>query len=86
MKVVGNINFETVNTSLQPHLLVHKHVSTDEFPALNAIDRIQEHGARVTPCSKVDECLPWGHIAIWPLKSFLLGLFHGVTKIYLLPD
>jgi transposase-like protein len=32
---------------------------------------------------KVDEWLPWVHIAIGNLKTFLLGTFHGVTSKYL---
>lgn len=38
---------------------------------------------KVTPSNKVDEWLPWVHIAIGNLKTFLLGTFHGVTSKYL---
>jgi hypothetical protein len=83
MKALNNINFETVNAIVQRHLLVHQHVRTDAFSALNVIDRTQEHAPGVTPSSKVDEWLPWVHIAIGNLKAFLLGTFHGVTEIHL---
>jgi hypothetical protein len=47
------------------------------------IDKTQQHEPRVTPSEKVDEWLPWVHIAIGNLKTFLLGTFHGVTGNYL---
>jgi hypothetical protein len=41
------------------------------------------HEPRVTPSHLVDEWLPWVHIAISNLKTFLLGTFHGVSIKYL---
>jgi len=50
---------------------------------LNIINKTQLHEPKVTPSIKVDEWLPWVHIAIGNLKAFLLGTFHGVTRKYL---
>lgn len=61
------------------HLTMQQEVHTDGLPALNIIDKTQQHEARVTPSELVDEWLPWVHIAIGNLKAFLLGTFHGVT-------
>jgi transposase-like protein len=83
MKVVKNVNFETVKEFVSHHLLANQHVRTDAYPALNIIDKTQQHKPRVTPSEKVDEWLPWVHIAIGNLKAFLLGTFHGVTGNYL---
>ncbi len=58
-------------------------VHSDALPALNIINQTQQHEARVTPASKVDGWLPWVHIAIGNLKTFLLGTFHGVSGKYL---
>jgi hypothetical protein len=41
------------------------------------------HEPRVTLSHLVDEWLPWVHIAISNLKTFLLGTFHGVSIKYL---
>jgi hypothetical protein len=41
------------------------------------------HEPRVTPSHLVDEWLPWVHIAISNLKTFLLGTFYGVSIKYL---
>jgi hypothetical protein len=83
MKAVKNVNFETVKECVSHHLLANQHVRTDVYPALNIIDKAQQHEPRVTPSEKVDEWLPWVHIAIGNLKTFLLGTFHGVTGNYL---
>jgi transposase-like protein len=83
MKAVKNVNFETVKEFVSHHLLANQHVRTDAYPALNIIDKTQQHEPRVTPSEKVDEWLPWVHIAIGHLKTFLLGTFHGVTGQYL---
>ena len=83
MKAVKNVNFKTVEEFVSHHLLADQHVRTDAYSALNIIDKTQQHEPRVTPSEKVDEWLPWVHIAIGNLKTFLLGTFHGVTSQYL---
>ncbi len=37
----------------------------------------------MTPAELVDGWLPWVHIAIGNLKTFLLGTFHGVSGKFL---
>lgn len=56
---------------------------TDIFKGLNIIDKIQQHGPKVAPCDKVDVWLPWVHITIGNLKTFLLGILNSVTSRYL---
>jgi hypothetical protein len=83
MKEVQNMNFKTVKEVTSHHLLADQHVITDAYPSLNIIDKTQQHEPRVTQTEKVDERLPWVHIAIGNLKTFLLGTFHGVMGNYL---
>lgn len=80
---VENVNFSTVEEFVRKHLLTNQQVRTDAFAALNVINETHSHIARVTPGELVDEWLPWVHIAIGNLKTFLLGTFHGVTRKYL---
>jgi hypothetical protein len=58
MKVVTNVNFKTVKELVSHHLLANQHVTTDAYPALNIIDKTQQHEPRVTTSQKVDEGLP----------------------------
>ena len=83
MKAVNAVNFNNVDDFVKHHLLAGQNVRTDAFRGLNIIDKTQQHEPRVTPSNKVDEWLPWVHIAIGNLKAFLLGTFHGVTSKYL---
>jgi transposase-like protein len=83
MKAVKAVNFKNVDDFVKHHLLAGQNVRTDAFRGLNIIDKTQQHEPRVTPSNKVDEWLPWVHIAIGNLKAFLLGTFHGVTSNYL---
>lgn len=83
MKAVNAVNFKNVDDFVKHHLLAGQNVRTDAFRGLNIINKTQQHESKVTPSDKVDEWLPWVHIAIGNLKAFLLGTFHGVTGKYL---
>ena len=83
MKAVKNVDFKSVEEFVKHHLLINQNVRTDAFKGLRIIDKTQNHDPRVTPSHLVDEWLPWVHIAISNLKTFLLGTFHGVSRKYL---
>ncbi len=83
MEVVDNICHFSVDKFVKKHLKSGQKVRSDALPALNIIDQTQNYEARVTPSHLVDEWLPWVHIAIGNLKTFLLGAFHGVSGKYL---
>jgi len=73
---------------VQGHLSLNQSVRSDAFPSLTEIGKTQQHTARVTPPDMADEWLPWVHIAIGNLKTFLLGtvsrcisqVFAGVSQ------
>jgi hypothetical protein len=83
MKAVKAVNFKNVDDFVKHYLLASQNVRTDAFRGLNIIDKTQQHEPRITPSHMVDEWLPWVHIAISNLETFLLGTFHGVTSKYL---
>jgi len=83
MKAVSSVNHETVKDFVKKRICEGQQVHSDALPALNVIHETHDHEARVTPSNKVDEWLPWVHIAIGNLKTFLLGTFHGVSEKYL---
>jgi transposase-like protein len=83
IEVVDSICHLSVDKFVKKHLKRGQNVHSDALAALNIIDQTQNYEARVTPSYLVDEWLPWVHIAIGNLKTFLLGTFHGVSGKYL---
>ncbi len=83
MNAVDSVNHSTVASFVKNTIANDQIVHSDALSALNIISKTQHHEARVTPANKVDGWLPWVHIAIGNLKTFLLGTFHGVSGKYL---
>ncbi len=83
MNAVDSVNHSTVASFVKKTIANDQIVHSDALSALNIISKTQHHEARVTPANKVDGGLPWVHIAIGNLKTFLLGTFHGVSGKYL---
>lgn len=83
MQRVGAVTKESVAKFVQHHLPPGQEVRSDALASLLEIGKTQHHAARVTPPDKAGEWLPWVHIAIGNLKSFLLGTYHGVSSKYL---
>ncbi|BDM64513.1 hypothetical protein NFHSH190041_19650 [Shewanella sp. NFH-SH190041] len=82
MQAVNRISHQSVEQFVQAHILPNQYVRSDGLRALTIIDKTQHHEARVTPKELVDEWLPWVHIAISNLKTFIQGTFHGISKKY----
>jgi len=83
MQQVCAVTKESVAKFVQHHLPPGQLVRSDALASLVAIGKTQHHAARVTPPDKAGEWLPWVHIAIGNLKTFLLGTYHGVSYKYL---
>jgi hypothetical protein len=79
MEVVDSICHFSVDNFVKKQLKRGQKVHSDALLALNIIDQTQHYEARVTPSYLVDKWLPWVHIGIGNLKTFLLGTFHGVS-------
>tara|TARA_R110002167_G_scaffold91458_1_gene246020 strand:- start:70015 stop:70278 length:264 start_codon:yes stop_codon:yes gene_type:complete len=71
MEVVNSICHVNVNEFVRKHLKLGQTVHSDTLPALGIIDKTHNYEARVSPSDLVDEWLPWVHIAIGNLKTFL---------------
>ncbi len=83
MQQVGAVTKESVAKFVQHHLPPGQEVRSDALASLLEIGKTQHHAARVTPPDQAGEWLPWVHIAIGNLKTFLLGTYHGVSSKYL---
>ena len=83
MQQVPTVTKETVGQFVHRHLAPNQPVRSDALPALAEIGKTQAHAARVTPPDQAGTWLPWVHVAIGNLKTFLLGTYHGVSSHYL---
>jgi len=82
LQVVSGINHETAKAFSKAHLAMDQTIHTDALNALTSLAESQHHIAKVTPAEEVDEWLPWVHIVVSNLKSFLLGTYHGISRKY----
>ena len=82
-QVVDSISKETVISFVEECISPSQTVRTDAFRSMNVISKTQFHESRVTPGNEAGKWLPWVHIVIGNLKTFLNGTFHGVSGGYL---
>jgi len=82
MKAVDRITHSHVKQFSQEVLETGQTVHTDAFASLSILTEEHHHVARVTPPEMANEWLPWVHIVISNLKSFLLGTYHGISRRY----
>ena len=83
MEATPSVSAENIRRFARRRLLPQQPTRTDGLVALRVPGETQQHEGRVTPAGKVDEWLPWVHIAIGNLKACLPGTFHGATGKYL---
>lgn len=83
MQALDALNQQTVHDFVCRRVAAGQQVRSDALGALNSIAQTQHHEPRVTPPDQAGEWLPWVHIVIGNLKTFLLGTYHGVSKKYL---
>ena len=83
MEATPSVSAEHIRQFAKRHLLPRQTTRTDGLVALRVLGETQQHEGRVTPANRVDQWLPWAHIAIGNLNAYLLGTFHGVTGKYL---
>ena len=82
MKVVEQVTHDSVRAFAQQTLAPGQTLHTDALAALNVLAEEHHHIAKVTPPEMACEWLPWVHVVISNLKSYLLGTYHGVSGNY----
>jgi len=82
-QVLDSISKETVKRFVDECIHPGQTVRTDAYRAMNVISKTQFHESRVTPGKEARKWLPWVHIVISNLKTFINGTFHGVSGGYL---
>jgi transposase-like protein len=83
MKAVETVSGEEIKSFLNSHLNHSQRVRTDALPVMNIVKENYQHEKKVTSPQEASSWLPWVHIVIGNMKTFLNGTFHGVTHKYL---
>ena len=82
MKAVDRVTREQVRAFACEAIRPDQRLHTDAFSSLAVLAEDHRHVARITPPDKANEWLPWVHIVISNLKSYLLGTYHGISGRY----
>lgn len=82
MKAVDRVTREQVRAFACEAIMPNQKLHTDAFSSLAVLAEDHRHIARITPPDKANEWLPWVHIVISNLKSYLLGTYHGISERY----
>jgi transposase-like protein len=82
MQAVKQVTQENVRAFAQQTLSPGQTLHTDALNALRVLAEEHHHIAKVTPPEMASEWLPWVHVVISNLKSYLLGTYHGISSRY----
>lgn len=84
MKVIDDLRKETINSVVQESLSDQSRLYTDDSTSyMDLWSYVQPHHSEVIPKNKVEEKLPWVHIAISNAKRQLLNSYHNVKPEFL---
>ena len=83
MEVTESVSKKAIEAFAKRRIKAKQTVRTDGYPANYGLEHHVTHIAKVTPPEQATQWLPWVHIAIANLKRFILGTFHGTSKVYL---
>jgi hypothetical protein len=84
MKVIDNLQSDTINEHVKTLACEAKEVDTDDSTSyVDLKNFVPKHNAQVIPKEKVGEILPWVHIAISNAKRQIISTFHNVKPEFL---
>jgi len=65
------------------HIKDDQTIKTDDYPSYNVLDEAFHHLGDIVKPQEAMEKLPWVHILIGNVKSFIRGTYHGVSHKHL---
>lgn len=83
IEAVASVNHQSVRDFARRRITPAIPIRTDALAALNSLSENHRHIARITPPQEAKQWLPWVHIVISNLKSFILGTYHGISHRHL---
>jgi hypothetical protein len=63
----------------------HQTIKTDAYPSYNILSEDYDHLKEIVKPFEAMDKLPWVHILIGNVKSFIRGTYHGVSHKHLQP-
>ena len=83
MQVVDHINSYNLNEFVYRSIEPYQTIKTDAYPSYNVLDMVFDHQKEIVKAHEAMEKLPWVHILIGNVKSFIRGTYHGVSHKHL---
>ena len=83
MHVVEHIDFQHIKDFALRNIERQQSIKTDAYPSYNILDVEFYHQGEIVKPHEALEKLPWVHILIGNVKSFISGTYHGVSHKHL---
>jgi transposase-like protein len=83
MHVVEHIDFQHIKDFALRNIERHQSIKTDAYPSYNILDVEFYHQGEIVKPHEAMGKLPWVHILIGTVKSFISGTYHGVSHKHL---
>lgn len=83
MHVVDHIDADNLTEFVRKHIEPHQMIKTDAYPSYNVLSMDHNHQKEIVESHEATKKLPWVHILIGNVKSFIRGTYHGVSHKHL---
>ena len=83
MEVVESMHSKYLKDFAFRHIEYDQTIKTDDYPSYNVLDEAFHHLGDIVKPQEAMEKLPWVHILIGNVKSFIRGTYHGVSHKHL---
>lgn len=83
MEVVESMHSKHLKDFAFRHIEDDQTIKTDDYPSYNVLDEAFHHLGDIVKPQEAMEKLPWVHILIGNVKSFIRGTYHGVSHKHL---
>lgn len=83
MQVVEHVDSNNLNDFIYRSIEPYQTIKTDAYPSYNVLKMAFDHQKEVVKAHEAMEKLPWVHILIGNVKSFIRGTYHGVSHKHL---
>ena len=83
MEVVESMYSKHLKDFAFRHIEDDQTIKTDDYPSYNVLDEAFHHLGDIVKPQEAMEKLPWVHILIGNVKSFIRGTYHGVSHKHL---